>query len=55
MSGVTLAFDFDYYILEEGNSVTVCIGAVGSVPENHTFDFTVITYDNTAESVIGKN
>ena len=52
--GVTLSVEATSYTLSEGATATVCISASGSIPDSYSIDFSVMSYDITAESTEGK-
>lgn len=51
---MTLSFEVAFYSLREGDSTTSCISASGSIPDSYSIDFSVLSYDTTAQSTVGK-
>ena len=51
---MTLSLEATSYTLIEGDRAIVCISASGSIPDSYSIDFSVMSYDITAESTAGK-
>ena len=51
---MTLTLEATSYTLSEGATAIVCISASGSIPDSYSIDFSVMSYDITAESTEGK-
>ena len=55
MAGVTLSIESTTLSMGEGSTAEVCITASGSVPDSYSIDFSVLSYDVTAEAAVGES
>ena len=51
--GVTLSLETTAYSLREGGTAEICIMASGSIPDSYDIDFSVLSYNITAQSAAG--
>ena len=51
--GVTLSLETTAYSLGEGDTAEICIMASGSIPDSYDIDFSVLSYNITAQSAAG--
>lgn len=54
MTGVTLSLESTTLSLGEGSTAEVCITASGSIPDSYSIDFSVLSYNVTAQAAIGE-